>query len=156
MQNTCKAEYPAVWHQEGGKKFDSALKNGGSGNPKYLIRPDKTFKKSPTASEINNAAGNEQHDCQTPVTNVSNAFVDKNADLYNVNRKGFTIINREAGDVAISFYSSNGQLKKSFSISNILAGTRTFNWETAALANGIYIAHMYINNTQTTKKVVIK
>ena len=72
--NTCKTEFPAVWHQEGGKAFDAALNNGGAGNPQYLIRPDKTFKKSPTASEINTAGGNVQHVCndqQAPTVSVT-------------------------------------------------------------------------------------
>ena len=67
-------EYIAVWHQEGGIDFDAALGNGGAGNPKYLIRPDKTFKKSPTTSEINTAGDNEQHVCgdqQAPTVNVT-------------------------------------------------------------------------------------
>jgi hypothetical protein len=58
-------QYFGTWHQEGGKLFDQALGNGGAGNPEYLIKPDKTFKESPSASDINSAGGNVQHECSS-------------------------------------------------------------------------------------------
>lgn len=149
-------EYIAVWHQEGGKDFDAALNNGGAGNPQYLIRPDKTFKKSPTASEINTAGGNEQHVCPTPITNELKPAVNQNVVLYNLNKSGFTINIREDCAFSMSFYSLGGQLVNTFSKTQVSSGIHTYNWENMNLAKGVYLADIYADNIKTTQKVVIE
>ena len=154
-------EYIAVWHQEGGKSpagnnFNEALNNGGSGNPKYLIRPDKTFKKSPSASEINTAGGNEQHECPTPITNELKPAVNQNVVLYNLNKSGFTINIRENCVLSLSFYSLGGQLVNTFSKTQVSSGIHTYKWENMKLAKGVYLADIYADNIKTTQKVVIE
>jgi len=63
--NKNTVQYPAVWHGDGGTLFGTATGNGTSGNPEYLIKPDKTFKKDPSVTDINTAGGNVQHVCGT-------------------------------------------------------------------------------------------
>lgn len=46
--NTNSVEFPAVWYGDGGWDLATATGNGGSGNPKYVIYPDKTFAKTGT------------------------------------------------------------------------------------------------------------
>lgn len=69
------ATHPCVAKEDGGTEFKNALNNGNVGGPKYLIKPDKTFKKNPSSSEIDNAGGNEQHVCgndqQAPTVSVN-------------------------------------------------------------------------------------
>lgn len=153
--NKCKTEYPAVWHKEGGKKFDSAVKNNGSGNPHYLILPNKTFKKYPSSTVIKNAGGNKPHVCQTSIA-TSNTVVGRNTHLYNFDKNGFIISKLKSGDLTLLFYSSTGKLVKSYSKSNAIAGIHTFNWKGTALTKGVYIAYIHANNTKIIQKVVIK
>lgn len=45
-RNNC--EYPGIWSQEGGRPISDEVGNGGSGNPKYMIYPDKTYARTST------------------------------------------------------------------------------------------------------------
>ncbi len=149
-------EYLAVWHQEGGKALDAALGNGGSGNPKYLIKPDKSFKKSPTASDINTAGGNEQHECSNPITNVSKPTINQSVALHNVSKNGFAITIQENCVISLSVYSLSGQLITTFSKTQASAGIHSYNWENMKLANGVYMANIYVDNVKATQKFVIE
>lgn len=154
-------EYIAVWHQDGGKSpansnFNSALRNGGSGNPKYLIKPDKSFKKSPSASEINAAGGNVQHVCNTPITNEHRNVQGQHIVLHNVTKKGLTVKVNKESNFALSFYSLNGQLINTVSKTKVSAGTHAFNWENMNLAKGVYLAAISSDNVKTIQRIVIE
>lgn len=160
INNTCKTEYPAVWHQEGGKSpagnnFNEALSNGGAGNPQYLIKPDKTFKKSPTAAEINAAGGNVQHVCGTHIHDVTKTTVNQNVVLYHVNGYGFTVNLKKECALSLFLYALNGQLVNFFSKEQVAAGIHTYNWG-KVIPIGVYIADVFSGNTRTNHKVVIE
>jgi len=64
--NNNNVQYPAVWYGDGGWDLGTATGNGGTGNPKYVIYPDKTYAKTGTIpSSI------QPHVCGTVYMNLS-------------------------------------------------------------------------------------
>ena len=152
-------QYVAVWHQEGGKSpagnnFNEALGNGGSGNPQYLIKTDKTFKKSPSASDINTAGGNVQHVCSTPITQeLTSQKINSNISLYNAYKDGFAINVYKEGTYSIAFYSANGQLKSMVSNKHLSVGSHKIN---ARLSSGFSIVEINNGSSIIREKVIIE
>jgi hypothetical protein len=143
-----------TWHQEGGKDFDRALGNNGSGNPKYWIKPDKSFKDYRTG-DISNA-GIEKHECNVAIkTNVNSDKNISNIIFNKVNKSGATVKVLKDGVYSMSFYSVNGKLKTTIS-RKLSAGSHQINFEKGTLANGAYLVEIKNGQNITREKVVLE
>ncbi len=70
-------EYLGVAYQDGGNTLATVTGNGGSGNPKYLIYPDKTFLKWPSSTDLVDAGLKEHiHDGTTYSLTVNSGSGD--------------------------------------------------------------------------------
>jgi hypothetical protein len=151
-------EYLSIWSQDGGRALGDATGNGGTGNPKYLISPDKTYFKMDygTWQTQLQDAGLEPHTCNTPVTQEK-SVVELNTNITFVNfTKSNFIVNVLNGDVySISIYSANGKLKTAIS-KKLSAGSHQINFEKGTLANGVYLVELRNSNNISREKVVLE
>lgn len=149
-----KMLYITTWHQEGGKDFDRALGNNGSGNPKYWIKPDKTFKDY-RSSDITNA-GIEKHNCNVAIkSNLNKNFRTGNITLSNAYKSGFVLKVSKTENYKISFYSVNGKLKTALS-KRLVTGSQKINFENSLLVNGLYIVELKHGQNIDRVKVILK
>jgi hypothetical protein len=144
-------EYPAIWHEEGGTDLATATGNGTSGNPKYVIYPDKTYKKTGTipstiSEHIHTSSNND----------LTKGNLNKAISLYGLHKNGFTINVIKNGIYSISFYAANGRLKEIASEKFLSSGSHKISWKSRELANGIYFVEISNGHNITRQKVILE
>lgn len=148
--------HPCVAKEEGGSEFNINLDNNNYGGPKYLIKPDKTFKTSPTASEIDDAGGNVQHVCPTDIIHKLKDNINSNISFHNITKSNFTVNVLKEGIYSISFYTANGQLKEVVPETFLSIGSHKITWKSRNLANGVYFVEMKNGPNVTRQKVILE
>ena len=154
--DTYDCTHPGVAKEEGGSKFNIELDNNNYGGPKYLIKPDKTFIKSPTASEIDNAGGNKQHVCTTAITHKSKDHSNSSISFQKITKSNFTVNVLKEDVYSISFFAANGQLKEVIPEKLLSIGSHNISWEKGKIANGVYFVEMRNGRNVTRQKVIIE
>jgi hypothetical protein len=150
------ATHPCVAKEEGGREFNIELENNNYGGPKYLIKPDKTFKKYPTTSEIDNAGGNVQHVCPTDIIHSTKDKINSSISFQKITKSNFTVNVSKEGVYSISFYTASGQLKEVISERLLSVGSHKVNWEKGKLANGVYFVETKSGKNITRQKVIVE
>ena len=149
-------EYPGIWVEEGGDDLGAATGNGWDGNPRYLIRPDKSFNLLDYYT-WETLLANENiptHECNVSIK--TNAKKLNNSVVFNrVTKSGFTLKVLKDGLYSIAFYSADGKLKNSFS-NKLSSGSHQISFEKGALANGIYLVEIKNGQKITRDKVMLK
>ena len=102
-----KVESICVPSENGGKKFDKALKNQMSGGPCYLIKPDKTFKEG-TEKDIK-AAGIKPHQCSTDKLADLAVYTPKSKITCMLNSKALKLSISNPSTYNIKLYTTNGK-----------------------------------------------
>lgn len=146
--------HPGVAKEEGGKEFNTILSNNNYGGPKYLIKPDKTFVKRPSSSQINSAGGNVQHVCGTSISTDLRKKVKTNVSIINISKNSFTLKTLKNDIYSISFYSANGKLKTTLT-KKLSVGSHQISLKEGALANGVYIVEFKNSQSISRGKVVL-
>ena len=154
--DTYDCTHPGVAKEEGGSEFNINLDNDNYGGPKYLIKPDKTFKTSPTTSEIDDAGVNVQHVCPTAITHKSKGNINSSISFQKITKSNFTVNVLKEGVYSISFYTANGQLKEIVRETFLSIGTHKINWKSSKLGNGVYFVEMRNGKNVTKQKVILK
>ncbi len=155
-------EYFAVWHQDGGKSpagnnLNSALNNGGAGNPKHLIRPDKTFFKMDynTWQKQVTDEGIKPHECNVHIKKSKIAQAGQPVSFI-VLKNQITLTVQKSGIYSISLYSANGQLKASVLNKQLSVGNLSVSLDRTNLASGMYLIGIESTNYKTIQKVIIE
>lgn len=152
-QNRCT--HPGVAKEEGGVDFKNALKNGNVGGPKYLIKPDKSVIKRPSSSQINDAGGNVQHNCQTALDHELNKNLPTLISIFKVTKNNFAIKVSENDLYAISFYTANGKQETSLQ-RKLSKGLHTIDFPNVLLAGGLYIVEIKYGKNSMQTRVLVK
>jgi hypothetical protein len=148
--------HPCVAKEEGGSQFNTNLNNQNYGGPKYLIKPDKTFKKSPTAAEIDNAGGNVQHVCPTAITHKVKNHTKSSIIFQRITKSNFTVTVLKEVGYSFSFYTASGQLKEAIPEKPFSVGTHSITWGKGKIANGVYFVEMKNGQDITRQKLVVE
>jgi hypothetical protein len=148
---TNKVSYFGVWHQEGGKLFDVALKNGGAGNPKYLIRPNKTFSSISNAETALTSAGVKQHTCSVVgVHSHKTNIINDKISVSTINKGSLTLSVKNPGIYTITAVSGNGKQLNSIT-AQLKTGTNSI---LLTKTSGIVIVTIKNATSQISKRVV--
>ncbi len=143
-------EFPAIWHEEGGTDLATATGNGTSGNPKYMIYPDKTFSKTGTIpSSIT------EHIHTSSEKGLIKEFSVNAVSLCALKKNEFSITVSEKGIYSFSFYSATGQLQEKVQEKSLSAGSHRMVLNKGVLANGIYFVKINNGREKTKKKVMV-
>lgn len=154
--DTYDCTHPGVAKEEGGSEFNTNLDNQNYGGPQYLIKPDKSFIRNPSTSEIDDAGENEQHACPTPITHELKPKINSTISFQKITRSGFTVAVLKDGVYSICFYSANGQLKEVVPETYLPIGSHKINFKRGKLANGVYFVEMRNGRNVTRQKVIIE
>lgn len=149
-QNNCK--HPGVYKGEGGTDFKNALNNGNTGGPKYLIYPDKRYKKYPSSSEILNT-GIEEHECSTHIKQGIHASNSFKLSINTLHSGRLAIVVPTADTYEISTFNGAGQKVTTF-ITNLLAGENIVNLNNKNVSSGMIILMVKNSKEQIVERTI--
>ena len=147
---------PAVAKEEGGSLINAALSNGGTAGPKYLIKPDKTFKKNASDYDIS-SAGLKAHVCLiTGVDHGAPAQIGKPVHARHLSARALSLSVEQQGVYAITIFSASGKKVVSFNRHPLVKGTNTLSFATNLVDNGIYLLRVSGNGVVVDSKMVVR